>query len=147
MNHGIDQNTQGSSGADAESPSITEILGSKAVLPGESIDEYRKARRLIIKELVAKSPIQLYLAEKMLDGLWWMRRYEDQKLFVIADAMVDFIVGRLSGKVTDEKRPEFLHTVLSDASSPWLAEILNKKDLTIEFVRDRAIAVKQEQLL
>jgi len=147
MNHGIDQNTQGSSGADAESPSISDILGSKAVLPGESIDEYRKARRLIIKELVAKSPMQLYLAERMLDGLWWMRRYEEQKLFVIADAMVDFIVGRLSGKVTDEKRPEFLHTVLSDASSPWLAEILNKKDLTIEFVRDRAIAVKQEQLL
>jgi len=64
MNHGIDQNTQGSSGADAESPSITEILGSKAVLPGESIDEYRKARRLIIKELVAKSPMQLYLARR-----------------------------------------------------------------------------------
>ena len=131
MNHGIDQGTHGSTGADTESPSITDILGSKAVLPGESIDEYKKARRLIIQELVAKSPLQLYLAEKMLDGLWWMRRYEEQKRFVIADAMVDFIVGRLSGKVTDEKRAELTQVVLNDALSPWLAEILSKKDLTV----------------
>jgi len=77
MNHEIDQNAHGLSGNDPEAPSITDILGSKAVLPGESIDEYKKARRLIIKELVAKSPMQLYLAEKMLDGLWWMRRYDE----------------------------------------------------------------------
>ena len=147
MNYGIDQDTHGSSGTDPESPSITDLLGSKAVLPGESIDEYKKARRLIIKELVAKSPMQLYLAEKILDGLWWMRRYEDQKRFVIVDAMVDFIVGRLSGKLTDERRPELMHVVLNEASSPWLADVLKKKDLTIEFVRDRAMAVKQGQLL
>lgn len=147
MNHDINQDTHGSSAEEPEPPSITDLLGSKAVLPGESIDEYKKARRLVIKELVSKSPLQLYLAEKMLDGLWWMRRYEEQKRFVVADAMVDFIVGRLSGKITDHHRPGLVDVVLNDASSPWLTDLLKKKDLTIDFVRERAMAVKQEKLL
>ena len=40
-----------------------------------------------------------------------------------------------------------MQLVLNDALSPWLADILKKKDLPLEFVRDRSMAVKHEQSL
>lgn len=75
-----------------------------------------------------------------------MRRYEEHKRFVIADAMVDFIVGRLSRKVTDHYRAESIDVVLNEASGPRRTDILKQRDLTIEFAREPPMAVEQEQL-
>lgn len=58
---------------------ISEALGIDPLLPGERAGEYQQGLKALIAELDAKSPLQIYLAEKIYDSLWWIRRYEDQK--------------------------------------------------------------------
>ena len=59
--------------------SISALLGVMQVLPGESEEVYRRGLLAAIAELGAKTLLQVYLAEKMFECLWWMRRYEEQK--------------------------------------------------------------------
>ena len=55
---------------------ISSVLRSKPVLPGESQSDYQRGLTQLIAELEAKSVLQIYLAEKIYDCLWWIRRYE-----------------------------------------------------------------------
>ena len=57
-------------------------------LPGESADVYRAGLLGTIKELGATTHLQTYLAEKIFQCLWWMRRYEIQKQACIFNEMV-----------------------------------------------------------
>ncbi len=67
--------------------SISDVLGVEPVLPGEPEDGYREGLKDLIAELDAKSQLQIYLAEKIYDSLWWIRRYEDQKRTAIIAEM------------------------------------------------------------
>jgi len=67
-------------------PSIGELLGVTPILPGESEASYTAGLNAVIEELDAKTTLQVYLAEKIYDCLWWIRRYEDQKrISIIAE--------------------------------------------------------------
>jgi hypothetical protein len=44
-----------------------------------------------VNELGAKTQLQVYLAEKIFQCIWWMRRYETQKHSTIIDAMVKLL--------------------------------------------------------
>jgi hypothetical protein len=59
--------------------SISSLLGVVQVLPGESEEVYQSGLIATIAELGAETPLQIYLAEKIFECLWWMRRYEEQK--------------------------------------------------------------------
>ena len=48
--------------------------GHVPLLPGESADEYRQGLEATIAELEATTPLQIYLAEKIFDCMWWIRR-------------------------------------------------------------------------
>ena len=61
------------------SPSISSLLGVVQVMPCESEEVYRVGLLATIEELGAQTPLQVYLAEKIFECLWWMRRYETQK--------------------------------------------------------------------
>lgn len=67
---------------------ISHLLGCEpALLPGESKDMYQAGLEAAIKELEAETPLQVYLAEKIFDCLWWIRRYEVQKRATLVRAM------------------------------------------------------------
>ena len=68
-------------------PGITQILGSMPVLPGESQEVYQQGIVSTIQELGATTPLKIYLAEKIYECLWWMRRYENQKRATLIHSM------------------------------------------------------------
>lgn len=61
--------------------------GHVPLLPGESADEYRQGLEATIAELEATTPLQIYLAEKIFDCMWWIRRLEAQKTEAILNKM------------------------------------------------------------
>lgn len=79
--------TKGVAPSEFSGKSISDVLGVEPVLPGEPEDGYRQGLQEIIVELDAKSPLQIYLAEKIYDCIWWIRRYEDQKRAAIIAEM------------------------------------------------------------
>ena len=58
---------------------ISDALGATPILPGESEELYNTGLAGLTAELDAKTVLQVYLAEKIFDCLWWIRRYEEQK--------------------------------------------------------------------
>jgi hypothetical protein len=86
-------------------PTISEMLEVTPIFPGESEDSYTAGLNAVIEELDAKTTLQVYLAEKIHDCLWWIRRYEDQKRLTVITAMArevnqryqsDIKIGRAS---------------------------------------------------
>ncbi len=67
---------------------ISQIFGPIKLLPGESEAAYRAGLAGTINELGASTHLQIYLAEKIFQCLWWMRRYEIQKQACIFNEMV-----------------------------------------------------------
>jgi hypothetical protein len=70
---------------------ISQIFGSIKLLPGESDAVYRAGLTGTISELGAATHLQIYLAEKIFQCLWWMRRYEIQKQAALVNGMVDLL--------------------------------------------------------
>lgn len=70
---------------------ISKLLGAKPVLPGENAEEYATGLGALIAELDAKTVLQIYLAEKIYDCLWWIRRYEAQKRMVMIAQMAEIV--------------------------------------------------------
>lgn len=147
MNHGMNPPTQSGRSAKERAFTISDIVGSKPVLPGESYAQYRAARASIFAELEAKGPIQQYLAEKILDCLLWMNRYEEQKRLTIADAMAQHVSARFTGKPPEERLAGFRELILNNVDHPEFRKLLQDQNLTIEFVRERAMSVHREELL
>lgn len=96
--------TQGAIAGRFSGKSISDVLGVEPILPGEPGDGYRQGLQEIIVELDAKSPLQIYLAEKIYDCLWWIRRYEDQKRGAIIDEMGIRVSGVLHERMMSERQ-------------------------------------------
>ena len=77
--------------SEVNSSKISKIFGPIRLLPGESEDLYNSGLLGTIKELGATTYLQTYLAEKIFQCIWWMRRYETQKQATIVSAMVDLL--------------------------------------------------------
>jgi hypothetical protein len=83
--------------------SIAQILGADLpLLPGESRDEYLQGLHATIEGLQARTPLQVYLAQKIFDCLWWIKRYERRKITMLIVEMAKRITehhigGGLSG--------------------------------------------------
>jgi hypothetical protein len=84
-------------------PRVTALLGCTPVLPGESQEEYRLGLQAVIQELEAKTVLQVYLAEKMFECLWWMRRYEQQKRATLAREMAAILCSEASFLLTADE--------------------------------------------
>lgn len=61
--------------------------GTSHLLPGESAAEYKEGLEATIAELGSKTPLQTYLAEKIFDCVWWIRRHETQKHQIVVSSM------------------------------------------------------------
>ena len=70
--------------------SLKALAGASAVvIEGESQAEYDRGRKTTIQELAATSPLEIYLAEKMFDCLWWIRRLDSIRVSVIQKGMFE----------------------------------------------------------
>ncbi len=70
---------------------ISSALRVIPILPGEDEDLYKKGLKGLISELEAKTVLQVYLAEKIFDCLWWIRRYEEQKRASVIAEMASLV--------------------------------------------------------
>ena len=80
--------------------------GTLHILPGESAAEDQLGLDATIAELAASTPLQVYLAEKMFECLWWVRGYETQKRDIIVGLMA--IRLRPSGAKDDASGDAFV---------------------------------------
>ena len=70
---------------------ITQALRVIPILPGEDEELYKKGLKALISEFEAKTVLQVYLAEKIFDCLWWIRRYEEQKRASVIAEMASLV--------------------------------------------------------
>ena len=81
---------------------ISQILESSPVLPGESEEVYQQGLIATVHELGATTPLQIYLAEKIYECLWWMRRYEIQKRATLIRKMAQILAPSGAGSEVTE---------------------------------------------
>jgi hypothetical protein len=105
---------------DHQSSKISKILGATQLLPGESDEFYLKGLQSTLQELGARTPLQEYIAEKIFQCLWWMRRYESQKRSTIVEEMVE----ALTDYTTSNEKRRAIRTLLY--AGAWADEALDK---------------------
>ncbi len=99
---------------------ISNIFGPIRLLPGESHDAYRDGLAATIEELGASTHLQIYLAEKIFQCLWWIRRYEDQKEAAAINTMV-----KLLTRYDTAKGEKYALTALLQAQKWDIEELKN----------------------
>ena len=70
---------------------ISSLLAVNPILPGESAEVYQEGLAGLIQELEATTVLQVYLAEKIYECLWWIRRYDTQKRETLITEMAQML--------------------------------------------------------
>lgn len=130
------------------SPSISSLLGVVQVMPGESEDVYRRGLLATIEELGAQTPLQVYLAEKIFECLWWMRRYETQKRAALIHEMARLLDPNAGPRVAmpDWVRPA-MEAMFDNRIDDSLVNALKRSNQSMESLRERAFSNKREYLV
>jgi len=124
------------------------IDATSSLLPGEPVDTYKSGLQATIAELGAATPLQIYLAEKIFDCLWWIRRYESFKRASIVRAMGDLLKAeRLEPKIS--KTTSLITQALMDGNfeDPVVVKAMEHNNYTLEILTQVAMAKRREQLL
>ena len=130
----------------ASVPSISRLLGVVPILPGESADLYQASLDALIEELGARSVLQVYLAEKIHECLWWMRRYEEQKRATVTTEMASELTsGLFSNSRISET--EIRNTLMANKVDNVLKKALKTQEHTLESLRQVAMAGRQSDIL
>lgn len=111
-----------------KAPAISKISrmigGVPPVLPGESEEVYREGLAATLSELQAETPLQVYLAEKIFDCLWWIRRYEVQKRSTVVRAMGQRLKPRSKEEDEDAEFDQAL-LMMALSENKWEHHLLN----------------------
>ena len=126
------------------SSKIGKVAGSSILLPGESGEKYQRGFHATVEELGAKTPLQVYLAEKIFQCLWWMRRYETQKRSSIIACMADELKGYSTSK--DERLAIFKLLHASLWAEPPLKKRIESSGHTPESLLERAMDIVQDHI-
>jgi hypothetical protein len=123
---------------------ISQIFGPIKLLPGESETDYRAGLIGTISELGAATHLQIYLAEKIFQCLWWMRRYEVQKQATIVNAMVDL----LTKHDTDKKRRTAITFNLQEGlwEGKEMKELIETNGYTLDSLFARGMSKVREEI-
>ena len=124
---------------------VSKLLGAKPVLPGEPADEYAAGLAALIAELEAKTVLQIYLAEKIYDCLWWIRRYEAQKRMVMIAVMAEIVQDHYLAKGTIDA-VELREALISEAVTVEMVEALKGMGNTIESLKQQAMTRKAREI-
>jgi hypothetical protein len=127
-------------------PTISEMLGVTPILPGESEESYNAGLAAVIEELGAKTTLQVYIAEKIHDCLWWIRRYEDQKRVTIIAEMAHQVRGRASRDFT-ELEVDVREALLADDINAGVLKEFGRVGHSLESVRQLAYSNKQKEMI
>jgi hypothetical protein len=144
--------------AQVTSSEIAKIFGPTQLLPGESEEAYNLGLAGTIRELDARTHLQVYLAEKIFQCLWWLRRYEIQKHALTINAMVSLVVAPGTPKPHQQaitahfqankwQTPSMLKIMENNGHTPesLLAKALSKESLEIQKI-DQQIALRTKTL-
>ena len=103
------------------------LAGSTAVvIKGESQQEYDQGREATIRDIGAQSPLEVYLAEKMFDCLWWIRRLDAVRVDVIREGMVQALDYF-------QRNAEIRELIAREEwDDPAMQRALQKSDLTVD---------------
>lgn len=123
---------------------ISQIFGPIKLLPGESEAAYRAGLAGTINELGASTHLQIYLAEKIFQCLWWMRRYELQKQAAIVNAMVDLLTKWDTPKTQHNAITHNLQAQLW--SEPQMAKIIEAHGHTPQSLAAKASSNAREEI-
>lgn len=123
---------------------ISQIFGPIKLLPGESEAAYRAGLAGTLKELGASTHLQIYLAEKIFQCLWWMRRYEVQKHATVVNAMVDLLSTYHSPKSQIHALTHNLQAQLWNAAE--MKEIIEASGYTPESLSAKAMSKAREEI-
>ena len=129
----------------ASGTSISSLLGPAPVLPGESTKLYHGGVVAAVHELGAQTPLQVYLAEKIFECLWWMRRYEHQKHASVAAEMAALLEPG-EGPAVQEMRAMAMELIMSDEGGDALLAAMDRHNLSPESLRQRALYNRRGQL-
>lgn len=119
---------------------ITQILGSTPALPGESQEVYQKGLVATIQELSATTPLQIYLAEKIYECLWWIRRYENQKRATLIQSMATVLETDKYAKGVSELQAWVMEALYTNRLDDEFTGLLDEHNLTIETLTQKAMA-------
>ena len=119
---------------------ITQILGSTPVLPGESQEVYQQGLLATIQELGASTPLQIYLAEKIYECLWWMRRYENQKRATLIRAMASALDSNKLGGQVSKLEAWATNALHENRIDDEFNNLLQKHNLTLDTLNQKALA-------
>ena len=124
---------------------ISRVLRVVPVLPGEDESLYKRGLKGLITELEAKSVLQVYLAEKIFDCLWWIRRYEEQKRATVIAQMAS--EARVTCSPAETAKAEHVfNSLLQNSIDDETENALNCSGKTLVSLRHRAMEVKHSVL-
>jgi hypothetical protein len=128
----------------APASQISNIFDPIRLLPGESADIYKTGLLGTIKELGATTHLQTYLAEKIFQCLWWMRRYEIQKQACICNEMVRLASRFNTAESTKATMVQKLHAHLWDDKE--LKGLIQGAGHTAESLTAKAMSEVREEI-
>ena len=89
--------------------------------------------------------LQVYLAEKIYDCLWWIKRYEEQKRLVMIAQMTEIVQDHYLAKSTIDA-VEFREALISEAVTAEMFEALQGMGYTIEGLKQQALTQKAREI-
>ena len=130
--------------AQAPTSHVSQIFGLTRLLPGESEAVYRAGLIGTIKELGARTHLQTYIAEKIFQCMWWMRRYETQKHLAIINSMVQKLVK--SDTPNAQRHAITLLMQGQEWGDPSMQKIIEANGHTPESLMASAMVVSRETI-
>ena len=130
--------------AQAPTSHISQIFGPTRLLPGESEAVYRAGLIGTINELGATTHLQTYIAEKIFQCMWWMRRYETEKHLAIINSMVHKLVK--SDTPNAQRHALTLLMQGQEWGDPSLKKIIEAGGHTPESLMASAMVVSRETI-
>lgn len=139
----MSQKNSASKSLQVVSSPIAQLMGGTAVLPGESEVEYRHGLVATVQELDAKTPLQIYLAEKIHECLWWMRRYENQKRATLIRSMAELLDPQHFGSDISNVEAWAMDALFANRLDDAFINLLKKHNLTVESLNQKALESSQ----
>lgn len=125
---------------------IAQLVGATTVLPGEPELEYQNGLVATVQELGATTPLQVYLAEKIHECLWWMRRYENQKRATLIRSMAELLDPQHFGSDVSDVEVWAMDALFANRLDDAFIKVLKKHNLTVQSLNQKALETTQDVL-
>jgi hypothetical protein len=124
---------------------ITQVLGGSPVLAGEPEAVYQQGLIATVHELGATTPLQIYLAEKIYECLWWMRRYENQKRATLIRKMAQILAPSGAGSEVTELESAVTEHLHANVIDDDLNELIAKHNLDMASLTQKAMTYSRSE--